>query len=279
MPVIPGPPPTNPVPPGANTVGQVCLNALYEINVTAPGEQADPLEIAFALSKFCQIVDSWNALEVYIYASDLVSAQPPAPAGNGANFVLTPGLSPHTIGPPAIGAAPAPSFLVVNERPVRIRNANILLSNVNPIVRFPLEMRDKDWWAKQRVQTIQTALPTDLYYRPDWPLGSLFFWPVPNFAYRVEFEIETIIQGATQLNQAFAAPPGYELALTLTLAELLCPSFEKQPNALLVAAALKARQAIIGLNAGAPRISLNDFGDPSTAKPRASWNYRTGESR
>jgi hypothetical protein len=279
MPVIPGPVPTNPVPPGPNTVGQVCLNALYEINVTAPGEQADALEIAFVLSKFCQLVDSWNTQQVYSFASDLISAQPPAPVGNGANFILTPALSPHTIGPPAIAPAPAPSFLVINERPVRIRSANILLSNTNPIVRFPLEMRDKDWWAKQRVQTIQTALPTDLYYRPDWPLGALFFWPVPNFAYRVEFEIETILQGAVLLTQAFAAPPGYELALTLTLAELLCPSFEKQPSAVLVAAALKARQAIQGVNSAAPRISLDDFGSPSTAKPRASFNYRTGESR
>jgi hypothetical protein len=284
LPLVPGPAPASPIPPGPSTVRNVCTNALYEINVVAPGEQPDSLELAFVLDKFNQLVDSWNTQQVYIFASDLLSSAPPAPMGNGAQFILTPSLSPHTIGPKPIAGAgpppPQPSFQVINERPVRMKSANVLLSNVNPIVRFPLEMRDKDWWAKQRVQTIQTSLPTDLYYRPDWPLGSLFFWPVPNFAYQVEFEVETILQGGLTLNSIFTAPPGYELAITLTLAELLCPSFEKPPNQLLLQAASRARQNVQGLNASAPRIDLaGEFGDSGTARPRASFNYHTGLDR
>ena len=274
MPVVPGPPAGNPVPPGPTTVRQVCTNALYEINVVAPGETPDPLELAFVLDKFNQLADSWTAQQVYIFASDLLSKDP-----SGNSYIFTPGLSPHTIGPAAIGSAPSPNFLVNNERPVRIVSANVLLSNVNPIVRFPLEIRDKDWWAKQRVQTIETTLPTDLYYRPDWPLGSLFFWPVPNYAYQVEFEIETIVKGGFTLDVSFAAPPGYELAMTLTLAELCCPSFEKQPSPILLNAASRARLAVQGLNAAPPRINLNDFGQPSTSRPRASFNYHTGLDR
>lgn len=275
MPIIPGPAATNPVPPGPNTVRNVCTNALIEINVVAPGELPDPLELDFVKNKFNQIADSWSTQQVYIYASDLIDRR----LDTGALFLLTPGLSPHTIGPTAIAPAAAPNFLVGAERPVRISNANILLSNVNPIVRFPLKMRDKDWWAMQRVQTIQTALPTDLYYRPDWPLGSLFFWPVPNFAYRVEFEIETIIQGGASLDTVFAAPPGYELAMTLTLAELLLSPFEKPPNPMLIASASQARRNVQGLNASPPRINLNDFGAMSSERPRASWNYHTGLDR
>jgi hypothetical protein len=274
MPIIPGQPSSNPIPPGPDTVGQLCLNALQEINVVAPGEQADPLDMDFTRRKFCQLVDSWNTQQVYIYASSLLSVDP-----NNNPYLLVPGLSPHTMGPAAIGNAPVPTFLVNNERSVRIVSANILLSNVNPIVRFPVEIRDKDWWSKQRVQTIQTSLPTDLYPRFDWPLMSLFFWPVPNKAYQAEFEIETILQGSLSLTQAFAAPPGYELAITLTLAELLCPSFEKQPSPVLIAAALKARQNVQGLNSSAPRINLDDFGAPSTSRPRASFNYHTGLDR
>lgn len=273
---IPGPAPTNPVPPGPNTVGQVITNALYWLNVVAPGEVPDALEMATGLAWYCQLADSWNTQQYYIFASDLLSASPINPF---APFQLVPGLVAHTIGPAAVGAAPAPNFLVNNERPVRIRNANIIQNNVFPVVRFPLYMRDKDWWAKNRIQTIQTSLPTDLYYRPDWPLGTLFFWPVPNFAYLCEFEIETILQGAAQLAQAFAAPPGYELALTMTLAELLSVPFEKPLNPALAAMAAKARLAVQGLNSAAPRISLDDFGRPSTERPRASWNYYTGLSR
>lgn len=278
MPIIPGQPGTAPIPPAPNTVRNVCTNALYEINAVAPGENPDAAELAFVLSKFCQLLDSWSTQQVYIFVSQLISANPPAPVGNGANWILTPGLSPHTIGPAAIAPAPAPSLQVVGERPVRIVAGNILLSNVNPIVRNPLHIRDKDWWSNQRVQTIQTALPTDLYYRPDWPLASLFFWPVPNFAYRVELEIETFLNGAATLDTVFAFPPGYELAITLTLAELLCPSFEKPPNQMLVAAASQARRNVHGLNSAPPRINLDDFGT-GHGRPRASWNYRTGMSR
>ena len=146
-------------------------------------------------------------------------------------------------------------------------------------MRYPLQKRDSDWWATQRVQTIQTSLPTDFYYSPEWPFGQIFFWPVPNRAYQVEFEIETAILGAATLDVIFQMPPGYELAMTLTLAELLGPAFEKPPNPMLVGAAMKARQMVQGLNNSAPRISLDDFGDTPSGRPRATFNYRTGMSR
>lgn len=274
MPILPpGSPGPLPVPPGQTNFRQVCTNALYEINVVAPGEVPDALELAFVLDKVNQIVDSWNTQKVYIYAQSLISA---APGVGGAAFLLVPGLNPHTIGPTVVGA---PTFPIIMERPVRIKNVNILLNNISPVVRYPLTSRDSDWWAKQQVQTIQTALPTDFYYSADWPLGSIFFWPVPNHAYGAEVEIETVIQGGVSLDSVFTSPPGYELAITLTLAELLCPSFEKQPNGILIGAAMRARAAVQGLNAAPPRISLDDFGDASTSKPRASFNYRTGLTR
>jgi hypothetical protein len=248
----------------------------------APGEVPAALELAFVLSKFNQIMDMWSTQRDKIFALDLLSASPGVPAGNGnpaipaAPYLLVPNLVSHTIGPYSVGA---PTFPVNTERPVRIKNINILLNNVTPIVRFPLAKRDSDWWAANRVQAITTSLPTDYYYRMDWPLGNIFFWPVPNYAWGVELEIETPLSGAATLDTQFIFPPGYELAITLTLAELLCPSFEKPPNQVLVAAALQARQAVSGLNAQPPRISLDDFGGPSTARPRSNWNYHTGLTR
>ena len=272
MPVLPGPPAGNPVPPAPNTVQNVITNALYEINVVAPGEAPDAGEMTFALSKFNQLLDSWTARKVYIFAIQLLGD----PTVSGKNFILTPGLQPHTVGPTQIGTAPAPTFLVNQERPVRIDNVNIILNNVSPNVRFPLQKRDKDWWATNRVQSVPTTLPTDYYYRPDWPAGSVFLWPVPNYAYGIELEIETLLQGSANLATLFAFPPGYELAITMTLAELLCPSFEKQPNQVLIGAAATARQAVAGLNAPPPRINLDDFGGPGTGRPRSSFNYHNG---
>ena len=275
MPVIPYNPAVLEVPPAPNTVLQVLTNALYEINVVAPGETPDATsEIQPAFNKFNQLLDSWSARAEKIFVYDLISISPVT----GASFLLVPNLVPHTIGPanfPSQPPGPAPTFALNGERPVRIKNINVILNNVTPVVRFPLHSRDKDWWAANRVQAITTQLPTDFYYRPDWPLGSIFFWPVPNYAYGAEIEVETFLQGAPSLATQFAFPPGYELAITLTLAELLCPSFEKQPNPMLVTAAARARQAVDGLNAQPPKISLIGMSS-SLGRPRASFNYHTG---
>lgn len=251
------------IPPGPNTVFNVCQNALYEINVVAPGEVPDAADMLFTLGKYNQVLDSWNTQKTKIYAVQLQT------------FQLTPGLSPHTIGPQ--GGNATFSLPVGESRPTDIANANIILNNVNPVVRSPLNTRDKDWWANQRLQTIPANLPTDYYYRPDWPNGSIFFWPVPNFGHQCELEIESILSGAATLQTTFSFPPGYELAITLTLAELLCQPFERNPTQLLVAAASAARQAIAGLNAPPPRVALNDFRSRS-GKPLPTFNYRTGSS-
>lgn len=264
MPVIPGQV-TQPVPSAAGKVGDIITNALIEIGVVAPGENPDPSEAQFALTRLNKIVDSWNTKRVYIYANTLV------------NFLITPNLQPHTIGPVPTGSPlpPAPTFVITGSRPVRIANANIILNNVNPAVRNPLKIRDSDWWANQRLQGIKTTLPTDLYYSADWPNGSLFLWPVPTFGYGLELELETILQGFNALGDTFSCPPGYPLALELTLAELLCSSFERQPSPVLISSASEARRAIAGLNAQAPRIALDEFQSHS-AKQVSSFNYRTG---
>jgi hypothetical protein len=266
VPVIPGVQ-NQPIPSAAGKVGDIVTNALIEIGAVAPGENPDPSEAQFALTRLNKIVDSWNTKRVYIYANQLL------------DFIITPGLQPHTIGPTPTGnpQPPAPTFVIKGSRPVRISNANIILNNVFPAVRNPLKIRDSDWWAGQRLQGITTTLPTDLYYSADWPNGSLFLWPVPSFAYGLELELETILQGFNALGDTFTAPPGYPLALELTLAELLCPSFERQPSPVLISAASEARRAIAGLNAQAPRIALDEF-KSSSGRPAPSFNYRTGGS-
>lgn len=266
MPIVPGPQ-QFPIPSAAGKVGEIVTNALIELGVVAPGENPDPSEAQFALIRLNKIVDSWNTQKVYIYGNKLVP------------FTLVPGLNPHTIGPdPASqGGGTAPTYQIAGPRPVDIANANIILNNVTPVVRNPLTPRDKDWWATQRVQTIQTSIPTDYYYNPDWPNGSIFLWPVPNYAYGVEFELQTILQGFNTLGDIFTAPPGYPLALELTLAELCASSFEKPISQTLAVAASQARLAVKGLNGGAPRIDLGEFKSTS-GRPLPSWNYHTGRS-
>lgn len=263
MPILPGVPGNVGTPPGPITFQALCTMAMKEINVIAPGELPDPQELQDVADVGNLLFDSWNAQRAMIYAVQLLTF-----AWSGAG-------NPQTIGPAGSGPNGAnPNFVITGSRPVRIKNANWILTATSPVVRYPLEERDSDWWATQRVQTIPGIVPTDYYYRPDSPAGSFFLWPVPNVNGSVEFEIETIFQGAAILTTQFNMPPGYDLAYRLTLAELICSMFEKQPTPTLVGSALLARQAVRGLNAMPPRINLDDFGHSGKALP--TFNYRTG---
>lgn len=175
-------------------------------------------------------------------------------------------------------ASSAPDYVIPTTRPTKIVNANIILNNVPEPVRVPMRIVDADWWANQRVPTIQTTLPTHLYYQPNFPNGSLFFWPVPSIVYPVELETWTNLS-ELGLFDTFQLPQGYEDAITYTLAETLCPSYGRPMDPTLAALGQKARAMIQGNNSEAPHISTSDLGMPGSAadqRGRADFNWLTG---
>ncbi len=174
-------------------------------------------------------------------------------------------------------ATSAPDFAIPSTRPVKIVNANIILNNNGNIVRVPMRIVDADWWANQRVPQIQTTLPTHLYYQPDFPNGLLFFWPVPQVAYPAELETWTNL-AQLALNDSFVMPPGYEDAVTYSLAEALCPSFGRPPDQTLINLAMKARALIQSLNSDSPLSVTSDFGVPGAArKGKDYFNWLSGD--
>jgi hypothetical protein len=182
---------------------------------------------------------------------------------------LSPGHQPHLIGP---NVAP-PDFLV-NQRPVSIRSASLILSNSSPAVDVPINIRDNAWWAGQRVKSLQSSIPTDLYYEPDVPAGQLWFWPVPNTAYGVRLEGMVVLQQFTTLDDCFIAPQAYLAAVTLTLAEELSDVWGTTMPPNLARRAMKARDALQSNNNLAPRIASADWG--TAGGPAGDFSYMTG---
>ena len=175
-------------------------------------------------------------------------------------------------------ASSAPDYVIPGTRPTKIVNANIILNNVPQPVRVPMRIVDADWWSNQRVPTIQTTLPTHLYYQASFPNGQLFFWPVPSITYPVELETWTNLAQLDQFD-TFQLPQGYEDAFTYTLAESLCPAFGRPVDPTLAAFAMQARAMIQGNNSAAPHISTSDLGMPGGAgdqRGRADFNWLTG---
>lgn len=240
------------------TARDLIYESLKEMGAYAEGETPSFADASLCLDKLNRLFDSWAADEILAYNSDFVT------------YTLVPMLSPHTIGPGGTFNVPT--------RPIEIENASVVLNNVNPPVNSPLTMRDKDWWANQRVQTLQTTLPTDLYYAPAYPLGNLFFWPVPTIAYQVQLETLTIL-GQVVLATVLTLSPGYRDAIVYSLAESICPAFNKTLSPTLEGLARKARMKIVLPNTNsAPRIATIDTGMSSSSQQRATFNYRTGLS-
>lgn len=234
-------------------VTDLISNSMKEIGALIAGEAPSADEQTDVLGKLNRLFGRWNTQRLYTYTVNFV------------NYTLTPSLSPHTIGPTGT--------FVVSLRPVEVMAAAIILNNVTPNTTMPLSLRDDAWWADQRVKPQTSSLPTDLYYSPSFPNGSLFFWPIPTTAYGLELETRTVLSSVI-VTDTITLPPGYEDAITLSLAEDICPMFGRQPNPLLISSAMRARAAIKSTNSFSPRISTVDAGMPSVT--RADWNYLTG---
>jgi hypothetical protein len=232
---------------------EVITDALVEIGVYDIGESISPEHLTWCVSRANRIIDSWAARKIYAYNVDFLE------------FTLTANHQPHLIGPGLV----APDFNA--PRPVRLENAALILTNSDPVVDIPLNLRDDDWWANKRVKNLKSSIPTDLYYSPSNPNGSLFLWPVPNTAYGLRLEAWVSLGLITDPTAQFVAPYGYELAFMLTLAEEACGPMARTLPADLVGKAVRARTAIQRNNDLSPRITTSEPGTRPASVGDFNW--------
>ncbi len=270
MPVIPLPAATPPafVPGGTSkfTALDIVTQAMAEILATNLDETPQAADAEFGLKKLNRLLDAWNADGRYVWTVQF------------NQYPITPNLQPHTIGPNPVAPFTAQPVWVVNQRPVKLVEANIILNTVTPPIRYPMNVRDAAWWAAKRSYAVTGTLPTDVYYEPEWPLGFVYIWPVPLVAYNMEL-ITWALLNEVQLNTTVSLPQGYADALIYNLAVSICPSFGKLADPVLIGLATRAIQIIWGPNIKAPRMGTKDNGMPGGDNKRATFNYLTGESR
>jgi hypothetical protein len=169
-----------------------------------------------------------------------------------------------------VNGSACPTFAVPVNRPVCIEAAAIIINTSPTPVTFPMNIRDDDWWAAQQVKGLISNLPTDLYYSPDWPNGSLFLWPIPSIAYGLELETQVLIANLS-LDSTFSLPEGYEEALTLTVAEGMCGPFGLVIPANLPSRAMRARAAIQANNNLAGPLGTMAAGMPGGRGMSPNW--------
>lgn len=241
------------------TILDLCNDAATEINVLAAGETLSAEDAVLFRRKLRSLLNQWNAKREAVYADTF------------QQFTLVPSLAPHTIGP--TGAT-----FTVTQRPVSIEGIGLGINTSNPTVFLPLNVRDADWWQAQSVPSLTSDVPTDFYYNPTWPNGQINFWPIPTAAYVVQLQMRLVLNDLVDFNDDFSLPPGYEEALSLSLAENAARSFARSSiRADLSRDAAMARAVIFANNDVVPRIATYDAGmQVGTGGLRPSFNWILG---
>lgn len=244
----------------ALTFRQICTDAALEIGVVAQGETLSAPD-ADTLIRLCRrLLNAWDAERRAVYATQFQQF----------TLIPNPPLNYLTIGPTG--------DFTVDQRPVSIDGANLVLTPSTPPVNTPIKIRDWQWWLSQTTPTLTSTYPTDLYYQPDWPNGKLFFWPVPTFAYDVQLMTRTVLSDTVNLNDEFSLPPGYQDAITLTLADMAQRVFGREPDPTLLRDASLARARIFDNNDQIPHLRTADYGmAPGKGGNRADFNWLSGQ--
>jgi hypothetical protein len=113
-------------------------SALLEIGVLEAGEEPEGSVADFVLQKGNRLIDRWNAKREAIYTSEFLT------------FTLIANTQPLTIGPSS-------ADFTVDQRPVSIEAANVILTTVSPAVRVPLTVHDDpQWWMSVSVPGVTT---------------------------------------------------------------------------------------------------------------------------
>ena len=218
-------------------ISAMITQSFIEIRVARAGETLEPENMALGLYVFNRRLDSWNANRRAVYGEVM-----------NTSLTLTASLSPHTIGPSG--------NLNITVRPTRLLSVEI---NLGSSTYVPVNIRDAAWYANQSSPAVTEAVPTDVYYAANWPLGQMYFYGVPSTAYGTRIWYETILASVAQ-TETFAMPPGYQEALELTVAEDLAESTGQAVTAKLATRAREARALIFGNNDPEPRLVTADAG-------------------
>lgn len=239
------------------TAQDICRQAMMDAMLLGAGQPIDGHQAPDVLAKLNRILDNWNCDERAVYAE----------IENHA--VLTPSLSPHLVGPAGSGGG-----FIISQRPESVESVAIVDTTQTPNVSIPTRLRDFQWYARQPVPGTTSTIAVDVYYEPDWPNGKFWLWPVPTIAYTLSWWSRTVL-AQLALTDVFSLPPGYQDAITLTLAEDLCPMYEQDVPPSLERKATAARARVFGQNAFTPKLATADYG-MNTGNDGPSFLWRTG---
>lgn len=203
------------------TARQVVLRSLRMIGAVGQGQTLDAEQENDALDVLNELVASWSAEGLMVFATEIES------------FSLTAGTISYTIGSGG-------DF--DTDRPKQIIGG--YLSDGEDYFLTPMTQRE---WNSIPNKTVR-ARPRRFYYRPDYPLGVIYFDFTPSDTFSVSLELVNPLGSIAQLTTTLVLPPEYARALAANLAIDIAPEYEIVPSPAIVKIAEESKEVVRHLN-------------------------------
>lgn len=180
--------------------------ALDLINVTGDGMTPSNEMASRGFAMLNDIIKTANNQRLMLYCTQDITG------------TLVAGQNPHTIGTGGnINVA----------RPVRIERGFCRYTGTNP-VDFPMEQIDHNRYQEIIVKNAGTSYPTHFYYKPEFPLGYIYTYPVQSGAnIEIHLSVWKQLSEITSLTSQVSLPYGYDVYLKYQLAVDISPAYGK----------------------------------------------------
>lgn len=233
----------------------IITGALGELNAYAPGEPLSAADAQTGLMVLNDLLDSWSTEHLTVYNN------------NEYTYTLSPGVKSYTVGPGGDINIP---------RPLRITNVYTRITSNGQGIDYPCDVVSGDIYTSIGLKSQPGPWPKVLYYNEDYPLGTLFFWPVPTQAGELHLWTDDIFTTFANITDTVNLPQGYKRALRKCLAVELAPMFGREPSQALLAAASQAKAVVKALNNQPQTPSSFEGGMPTGRVIDAGWILHGG---
>ena len=207
------------------TVQELIKAAFRKVGAISTGQTPSDGELQDALDDLNRMLETWSTREILTYVS------------TSENFSMVAGTASYTMG--SSGTASSTRAKKILDAFVRDS------SNYDHSVRIIGEGE----YNAVKSKTTQSR-PNRLFYDPEYPLGVINLYPVPNAAETMYIESQKLLHTAfTALTTTVSLPGEYEEAIIYNLAVRLAPEHELEVPKLVGAIAVSSLSNIITLNA------------------------------
>lgn len=119
-------------------------------------------------------------------------------------------------------------------RPDRIEAARIKQNNppAPNDVGWPMELvQSREAYNNIRLRHLG-SFPRFCFYDSDWPIGNIFFWPLPSNLYTGQLLTKAVLQTFPNLSTVFNLPPEYKRAIRFNLIDEMIDAYglPEKPN-------------------------------------------------